>query len=90
MNFQRRDAETQRRDPVLLGLYILSALTPRRHRRTLEEIAAFAGITRCGVWMIERRALRKLQRMVFLRNDPTLLSLCPRASALKNQNDSNL
>jgi transcriptional regulator len=59
-----------------IGIAILHAKTPFGVRRTQEEIAAYAGITRGGVFMLEQRALQKLRRKLFLRNDPVLRELC--------------
>jgi transcriptional regulator len=44
-------------------------------RRTENELAAFMSMTRQGVNMIEKRAIRKLRKAIFLRRDPVLCEL---------------
>jgi DNA-directed RNA polymerase specialized sigma24 family protein len=44
-------------------------------RRTENDIAAFMGMTRQGVNMIQKRALQKLKKVIFLRKDPVLCEL---------------
>jgi DNA-directed RNA polymerase specialized sigma24 family protein len=43
--------------------------------RTEAELAAFMGVSRSGVGMIEHRALRKLRRAILMRKDPLLTEL---------------
>lgn len=58
-----------------LGLAV-SALSLRYGMtRSLEELAAFCGCARGNLWFIERRALHKLQRAIFMRRDPILSEL---------------
>ena len=44
-------------------------------RRTEIELAAFMSMTRQGVNMIQKRALQKLKKAIFLRRDPVLCEL---------------
>jgi hypothetical protein len=57
---------------VDLGLAISRALLQPGERRTQEELAAFCGCTRGGIFMMEKAALQKLKKRLFLRNDPVL------------------
>ena len=52
----------RRRDRIDLGLAILSAVRVPGVRYTRVEIAAFCGCTPQGIAVIERKALRKLQK----------------------------
>jgi len=58
-----------------LGLAILSAITPPGVCRTQTEIAAFCNCRRGTIFMIEQRALQKLRKRLFYRNDPELQEL---------------
>jgi DNA-directed RNA polymerase specialized sigma24 family protein len=51
--------------------------------RTQGELAAFMGITRGGVCMIETRAMHKLRRAIFLRKDPVLRELVEQLTGRK-------
>ena len=44
-------------------------------RRTEIELAAFMSMTRQGVNMIEKRAIQKLRKAIFMRKDPVLCEL---------------
>ncbi len=63
------------KENIDLGLAICGATTPPGVRRTLDEIAAFCGCRRSTIWMIEKRALQKLKKAIFLRRDPVLMEL---------------
>lgn len=60
-------------------LRALAAANPRGTCLTIDEIAAAIGCTRGGVWMIQQRALHKLKRRLYLRNDPQLAELVDQA-----------
>ena len=47
---------------VTLGIAISGALLKPNETRTLEEIAAYAGVTRQAIKAIEKKALGKLRR----------------------------
>ena len=58
-----------------LGLAVSALSLEYGQTRTAEEIAAYCGCHRRAIEKIEKRALRKLQRAAFLRNDPVLREL---------------
>lgn len=68
MNFSRKPS-------IDLGLAVMRAVTPGDVRFTLDEIADVCGCTKGGVFMIQQRALQKLRKRAFLRNDPVLREL---------------
>ncbi len=69
---------TSRQNPnshIDLGLAILSATTPPSVRRSLDEIAAYCGCSDSMIWLIEKSAIHKLKKAIFMRRDPMLLEL---------------
>lgn len=55
-----------------LGIAIAHAVSPKRRRWTLDEIALFAGVTESSIVLIEQKALRKLRKKL---NDPLVREL---------------
>ena len=73
----RRTRRTQRevsRD-IDLGLAVLSVITPPGVWRSQEEIAYCCNCTHSAIWLLEKKALRKLKKRLFMRNDPELREL---------------
>lgn len=66
-----------------IGLAILHAKTPPGVRRTQEEIAAYAGVTRGGVFMAEQKALHKLKKKLHMHKDPILREMCEALFGIK-------
>ncbi len=60
---------------VDLGLALLSAVALPGVRYTQEEIAAWCGCTHGAIYVIERRALRKLRNRLLFQKDPLLREL---------------
>ncbi len=60
---------------IELGLAVSALSLNYGQRRTHRELAAFCGCTWGNIWMIERRALHKLKRSLYMRNDPALREL---------------
>jgi transcriptional regulator len=58
-----------------LGLAVLAALRPAHVTLTQEDIAEVCGCTKGAIWFLEKRAMQKLRRRVFLHNDPELRRL---------------
>jgi len=65
-----------------LGIAIAHATTRPGQRRTHREIAAYCGCTWANIWLIEQRALHKLRKRLFLRDDPELRELVEEGRAL--------
>jgi DNA-directed RNA polymerase sigma subunit (sigma70/sigma32) len=71
----KRPAARPARSIIDLGLEI-SALSLRPGKtRTLRELAVFCDCSWQNIWLIEQRALHKLRRAAFLRNDPRFREL---------------
>ncbi len=58
-----------------LGLEISACSLKFGETRTQVEIAAFCGCTPQAIDLIEKKALRKLRKALFLRKNPELLDL---------------
>ena len=58
-----------------IGIAVAWATTPPGSRRTLEEIAAFCGVGKSTIYMIEVAALRKLRKALMKNRDPELREL---------------
>ena len=69
---QKANANTNHID---LGLAILSAITPPGVVRTQHEIAAYCGCTVGNIYWIERRAIHKLKKQLFMHGNHELREL---------------
>jgi hypothetical protein len=69
------DSGSQKTERVDLGLAILQAVAIPGVCYTQEEIAAFAGCNRGNIYLIEKRALRKLRNRLQFIKDPVLTEL---------------
>jgi hypothetical protein len=67
-----RLSTAQRREEFMLGLAILATKLKRGQRATHEQIAAYTGITKGGVWMAEQKILHKLRKKLHLNGNRDL------------------
>lgn len=65
------DMRTDEPDPYLLGIAVMNVTLPPGPR-TQAQIAAFCGCTVGNIYWIEKRALKKLRRALWMRGDPIL------------------
>jgi len=66
---------TKKASRIDLGIAILSAIALPGICYTQEEISAFAGCARGNIYLIEKRALKKLRNRLFFLKDPVLKEL---------------
>jgi transcription initiation factor TFIIIB Brf1 subunit/transcription initiation factor TFIIB len=70
-----RNPPEGKRERTDLGIAIAHAVSPKRRRWTLDEIAVFAGVTESAIVLIEQRALRKLRKKFKYYADPKIREL---------------
>jgi hypothetical protein len=62
-----------------LGLAVLRATRPPGYVASLDEIAAYCGVRKQSIWMVEFAILKKLKRKAVRFNDPLFKELAAQA-----------